>query len=76
VGLAYVLYGWGLRAVPSSSAVTLTLAEPLTAAIAAVIILDERLRPAGWLGAAVVMSGLVLVGWASARSTRPVRLGV
>jgi DME family drug/metabolite transporter len=76
VGLAYVLYGWGLRAVPSSSAVTLTLAEPLTAAIAAVIILEERLRPAGWFGAALVMSGLVLVGWASARSTRPVRLGV
>lgn len=70
VGLAYVLYGWGLRAVPGSSAVTLTLAEPLTATIAAVVLLEERLRPGGWLGAGLVVVGLFLAGWAAGRSSR------
>ena len=39
----------------------LTLAEPVTAAVAAVVVLDERLDPAGWLGAAIVLAGLALI---------------
>lgn len=74
VGVAYVLYGWGLRAIPGASAVTLTLAEPLTATIGAVILLEERLRPGGWVGAALVLVGLFLAGWAAGR-TSPVRPG-
>jgi DME family drug/metabolite transporter len=62
VGLAYYLYGAGLRWLPTSTAVTLTLAEPLTAALVAVVVLDERLEPLGWLGAALVLVGLALVG--------------
>jgi drug/metabolite transporter, DME family len=62
VGLAYYLYGWGLRTLDTSTAVTLTLAEPVTAALLAVMVLDERLRPTGWVGAALVMVGLAMVG--------------
>ncbi len=62
VGLAYVLYGRGLRVLPTSTAVSLTLAEPLTAALAAVVVLDERLTPAGWVGAGLVLTGLAMVG--------------
>lgn len=65
VGLAYYLYGTGLRWLPTSTAVTLTLAEPLTAALVAVVVLDERLEPLGWLGAALVLAGLALVGLAA-----------
>lgn len=62
VGLAYVLYGWGLRTIDTPTAVTLTLAEPLTAAVLAVVVLDERLPPLGWLGGALVVLGLLVLG--------------
>ena len=64
VGLAYYLYGYGLRTLDVSAAVTLTLAEPLTAVLLGVSVLDERLRPFGWAGAALVVAGLVLAGGA------------
>ncbi len=59
-GLAYLLYGWGLRVISTSTAVTLTLAEPVTAAVVAVLILDERLEWFGWLGAVGVVIGLLI----------------
>jgi len=62
IGLAYSLYGWGLRFLPVPTAVTLTLAEPLTAALLGTALLGERLGPLGWLGAALVGAGLVLAG--------------
>jgi len=61
-GVAYLAYGWGLRTIDTSAATTLTLAEPVTAAALAVIVLDERLRWFGWFGAALVVAGLALVG--------------
>ena len=60
VGVAYWLYGIGLRTLPTSTAVLLTLAEPVTAALLAVVVLDEQLRPLGWIGAAIVGTGLVI----------------
>lgn len=62
VCLAYWLYGWGLRTLSVPTAVTLTLAEPLTAAVLGVALLDERLGTVGWLGAAAVAAGLVAAG--------------
>ena len=70
VGVAYVLYGWGLRTIATSTAVTLTLAEPLTAAVAAAVLLGERLEVLGWIGAAVVLVGLLLTGWSATPRTR------
>jgi DME family drug/metabolite transporter len=62
VTIAYLLYGFGLRTLATSTAVTLTLAEPVTAALAGIVVLDERLAAAGWLGAAMVVTGLALTG--------------
>jgi drug/metabolite transporter, DME family len=61
-GLAYVLFGFGLRRLTSATAVTLVLAEPLTAALLAAVVLDESIPAVGWVGVVVVMVGLVLVG--------------
>lgn len=60
VAVAYALYGYGLRTLPTSTAVVLTLAEPVMAALAGVVVLDERLPVLGWVGAAVVLAGLAL----------------
>ncbi len=62
VGLAYVLYGYGLRTLDTSRAVTLTLLEPLTAVVLGVTLLDERLATFGWVGAALVLAGLAAAG--------------
>jgi DME family drug/metabolite transporter len=67
IGLAYWLYGWGLHHLPVPTVVTLTLAEPLTASILGVAVLGERLDPAGWAGAALVVAGLAL----ASRGERP-----
>lgn len=62
VTVAYWLYGWGLDHLPVPTVVTLTLAEPLTAALLGVAFLGERLGPYGWVGAAAIAAGLVLAG--------------
>lgn len=67
IGVAYSLYGWGLRHLSVPTVVTLTLGEPLTAAVLGVAILGERLGPLGWLGAGLVAAGLL----AAARGDRP-----
>ena len=66
-GLAYVLFGYGLRRLTSATAVTLVLAEPLTAALLAAVVLDEVIPWVGWVGVGVVLVGLVAVG----RSAQP-----
>jgi DME family drug/metabolite transporter len=60
VGVAYTLYGRGLRRLPTPTVVTLTLVEPITAALLSVAILRESLHPASWAGIAVVLGGLHL----------------
>lgn len=61
-GIAYLLYGWGLRTLEASTAATFTLAEPVTAGVLAVLVLDERLKWFGWSGAVLVLVGLALAG--------------
>lgn len=70
VGLAYWLYGKGLRILAVPTVVTLTLAEPLTASVLGVAALGERLGAAGWLGAGVVAVGLVVAGRGERASAR------
>jgi DME family drug/metabolite transporter len=65
--LAYGLFARALRRLRASEAATLTLAEPVTAAMLGVFVLSEQVTGAGALGAALVLSGLVLLG------LRPVR---
>lgn len=61
-GLAYMLYGRGLRTVPVSSVGTLTLAEPLTAALLGIFFLGELMSLAAAAGIALIFTAqLVLV---------------
>ena len=60
-GLGYTLYSYGLKRVHSSTASTLVLAEPATATLLAVIVLNSTLTANSWIGIAVVLSGLLLL---------------
>jgi len=61
-GLAYMLYGRGLRTVPVSSVGTLTLGEPLTAALLGIFFLGELMSLAAVAGITLIFTAqLVLV---------------
>ncbi|RMD49708.1 MAG: hypothetical protein D6832_01185 [Alphaproteobacteria bacterium] len=64
---AYVLYTWGLGRVAPAAAVTLALAEPLTAWTLAATVLGEPATAARMAGAALVLAGLALVSTAPPR---------
>jgi DME family drug/metabolite transporter len=66
-GIAYVLYGWGLRTLHASTAVSITLVEPLTAALAAFVVLGERLSVQSWFAGVAILLGLVVLS----RSQQP-----
>jgi DME family drug/metabolite transporter len=59
--VAYVLFARGLERLSAAETATLTLAEPLTAALLGLVILSERLSPSAALGAALVLGGLVVL---------------
>ena len=61
VAAAYLLFGRGLLVVPVATAVTLSLAEPLTAATLGVVVLGERLTPLAAAGIGLLLAGLVLL---------------
>jgi DME family drug/metabolite transporter len=61
--LAYVLFARGLRGLPAATAVTLSLAEPLTAALLGVLLLGERLSAGAWLGVGLIFAGLALLSF-------------
>ena len=67
--LAYVLFARGLRRIPAAETATLTLAEPLTAALLGVVALGERPGSLALVGAALVLSGLLLIAARPARGT-------
>jgi len=59
--IAYILFSAGLKRIPSSSAVTLSLAEPLTAAILSVLVVGERLNVTSWIGVALLLGGILVL---------------
>ncbi|HVU70841.1 MAG TPA: EamA family transporter [Ktedonobacteraceae bacterium] len=65
--LAYLLFQSGMRATPATLTSILTLAEPLTAAILAWIIFDERLSFLGIIGAILLLGTILLL----ARAPKP-----
>lgn len=70
-GIAYYLFATGLFKVSSSTAVTLSLAEPLTATMLGVFFLGERMSLPSWAGLILMLFGIgVLI--LSARKPRPV----
>ncbi|GAA4707078.1 DMT family transporter [Nocardioides conyzicola] len=63
MAVAYLLFYAGLRTAPGSSAVIATLLEPLTAAVLASALLDERLGPAGVVGGVLILAAVAGLGW-------------
>ena len=59
--IAYVLYGWGLRKIPASSALTLSLAEPTTAALLGVVVVGEVLSTTSWVGIGLLLGSIVIL---------------
>jgi DME family drug/metabolite transporter len=59
--LAYLLFARGLKQLSAAETATLTLAEPLTAALLGVIVLGEQLSAPAALGGALILSGLVVL---------------
>ncbi|MBD8069697.1 EamA family transporter [Bacillus sp. PS06] len=57
-GIAYFLFNKALVHVPSSTAVTLSLAEPLTAALLGVFIVGEYLSLTSWVGMFLLLVGI------------------
>lgn len=70
-GIAYLLFARGLIYVPSSTAVTLALAEPLTAALLGVFLVGETLHVTAWLGICLLMLGIGILIWSSRRPPNP-----
>jgi DME family drug/metabolite transporter len=60
--IAYVLFARGLRGLSAAEASTLTLAEPLTAALLGVLLLSETLSAAAVAGAVLLLLGLAVLG--------------
>lgn len=59
--LGYICFGIGLARIPASLATTITLIEPVVAALLAVVIVGERLPATGWLGVVLVVSCLIVI---------------
>lgn len=64
---AYLLFGAGLKGLTPATVSTLTLAEPLTATLLGVLLLQEQLPPTAVAGLAVLASGIVLLAVATSR---------
>jgi DME family drug/metabolite transporter len=60
-GLSYFLFGRGLMTVPVSTTGTLTLFEPLTAALLGIFLLGESLSVMAFVGIAVLFAGLAVL---------------
>ena len=75
--LAYFFYQRGLRDVPASMAMIVTLLEPMIAAVLAWLFFDERLGLNGVLGGALLLASIwILSTRAVAKATNPVQLVV
>jgi len=59
--LAYWLFARGLRSVQVASAVTLTLAEPMTAGLLGLLLLGEQMNAQAYCGIGLIFCGLVLL---------------
>ncbi|MFN2746659.1 MULTISPECIES: DMT family transporter [Bacillus] len=60
---AYLLFTTGLKKVPASTAVTLSLAEPLTASLLGTALVRESLSPVSWAGIALLLLGIFYVSY-------------
>lgn len=68
--LAYILYTRGLTGVSSANAVTLSLAEPLTATFLGVVIVNEVLTTTSWAGVSLLFLGLGVLSYTPSQATQ------
>ena len=68
--VAYILFLKGLQRVPSSSAVTLSLGEPLTAAILSVFMVGEILSPVSWIGVFLLLGGILVLTFSGRKRSK------
>ncbi len=59
--IGYICFGYGLARIHASMATTLTLLEPVIAAVLAVFIVGEKIPAQGWLGIAMVGLCLLII---------------
>ncbi|GAA6209483.1 DMT family transporter [Cognatishimia sp. WU-CL00825] len=69
-GLAYAFYTWGLTRVAASSAVTLALAEPVTAWLLATVIIKDPVTLTSATGVGLILVGLIIVARHPSRKLR------
>lgn len=66
-GVAYLLFSHALRYVSVATCVSLSLAEPVTAFVLAIVVVGERPGAAAFGGLGLVLAGLLLVVWGETR---------
>ena len=59
--VSYILFSRGLKQIESSSAVTLSLAEPLTASLLGVLVVGEVLNGVSWIGVVLLLGGIIVL---------------
>lgn len=59
--LGYLLFGFGLKTVNASKATTLTLFEPLVAAIFAIVLVGEHVSWLGWIGMLLIFICILIL---------------
>lgn len=67
--LSYILFARGLQTVSVGTAATLSLGEPLTAALLGVLVLGERLAALQLVGVLLLFSGLILLAMGEKNSS-------
>jgi DME family drug/metabolite transporter len=61
MALSYWLFARGLQTVQVSTAVTLSLAEPMTATTLGILVLGERLNAQAFFGISLILLGLIVL---------------
>jgi len=59
--IGYICYGMGLARIRASTATTITLLEPVVAAVLAVMLVGEKLPAGGWIGIGLIVACLVII---------------
>jgi drug/metabolite transporter (DMT)-like permease len=73
--LAYTAYAYGLRGLAATRASVIAAVEPVVAAGLAAAVLGERLAPASYAGAAIVVGSAIWLGTVSAARSGPATPG-
>jgi len=68
--VAYLRFAWGLKTTQVSTATTLSLAEPMTAATLGIALLGEQVNLQAGSGIFLIFFGLVMLIWAGRNISR------